>query len=268
MRRIISFSGGKDSTALLIWAIKTFGLENIIVVFCDTHWEHIITYAYINYVNETLLNGKLVVISSEKYGTFEEMCIKKKRVPSTMARFCTEELKLKPMKKYIGQFLPDVEIYVGVRADESFARMDLPERAFADYYGCDMVRPLIKWSAQDCFDLMKEFNIEPNPLYKMGMKRVGCMPCIMTGHSEMRQIIKKFPDVIQKIKDIETKVGGSFFPPNYIPDRYQTGFDIKSGKSFPYVEDVVKYLSDDPDQIKMFPEPEGESCMSYYSICE
>lgn len=32
--------------------------------------------------------------------------------------------------------------------------------------------------------------------------------------------------------------------------------------------DVVKYISDNPNQTKMFPEEEGQSCMSYYSICE
>jgi len=264
-KNIISFSGGKDSTALILWAKEN--LKNFITVFCDTMWEHAITYAYIDFINKTLLDNKLVVVSSDKYGSFEDMCVKKKRVPSTKARFCTEELKLKPMKKYIGQFLPAVEIYVGIRADESFARRNLPERAFADYYECDMVRPLMKWTAQDCFDIMKKYNIEPNPLYKMGMKRVGCMPCIMSGLGEMRQIIKQFPEVIENIREIERKVGRSFFPPNYIPDRFCSGRD-KNNIPYPVIEDIVKYLSDDPDQIKMFPEEEGKTCMSYYSICE
>jgi len=124
---IISFSGGKDSTALILWAKEN--LKDFITVFCDTHWEHDITYTYINYINSTLLNNKLIVVSSDKYGSFEEMCLKKKRVPSTMARFCTEELKLKPMKKFIQQYLPNIEIYIGVRADESFSRSKLPELA-------------------------------------------------------------------------------------------------------------------------------------------
>lgn len=265
VKNIISFSGGKDSTALILWAKEN--LEEFTSVFCDTMWEHPITYGYINYINEKLLDGNLVVIQSDKYGSFQDMCVKKKRVPSTMARFCTEELKLKPMKKYIQEYLPEVEIYVGVRADESFSRSKLTEREFADYYDCYMNRPIIKWNAQQCFDIMKKHNIEPNPLYKMGMKRVGCMPCIMSGLAEMKQIIKQFPEVIDKIKEIEKQVGRSFFPPNYIPDRFQTGFDFKSGKNFCWIEDVVKYVSDDPDQINMF-EEKGQSCMSYYSICE
>ena len=37
MKHIISFSGGKDSTALILWAKEN--LEEFITVFCDTGWE-------------------------------------------------------------------------------------------------------------------------------------------------------------------------------------------------------------------------------------
>jgi hypothetical protein len=130
---------------------------------------------------------------------------------------------------------------------------------------------------------MKKYNIEPNPLYKMGMKRVGCMPCIMAGHSEIKNIIKQFPDVIIKIKELENKLGRTFFPPKYIPDRYcscsqevEVSIFDDNGKRvgrkkelryFPTVDDVVKYVQDDPNQLTML-DQEGEHCMSYYSICE
>jgi len=265
MKRIISFSGGKDSTALILWAKEN--LSEFETVFCDTGWESPITYSYIEYINEKLLGGKLVVIRSKKYKGFEDLCYKKTRVPSAKARFCTEELKLKPMKDYINPYLPNVEIYTGVRADESFSRSKLPERAFADFYGCDMIRPLLHWTSKQCFELMKKHKVKPNPLYKMGMKRVGCMPCIMVNHKEFRSIIKKIPEIIDNIRRLEGTLGGGFFPPNYIPFRYQTGFNEKSGKKYPVLDDVLKYLSGDPNQTEMF-EEEPQKCMSYYSLCE
>ena len=265
MKKIISYSGGKDSTALLLWGKEN--LDEFDTVFCDTGWEHPITYKYIEYINKTLLNGRLITIKSSKYKGFEDLCIKKKRVASAKARFCTEHLKLNPMKEFVKPLLPDIEMYVGVRADESFARSRLPERAFADLYGCDMVRPLLKWTAKDCFNLMDKYNIEPNPLYKMGMMRVGCMPCVMVNHKELKSIIRKFPEIIENIKNLEKKIGRSFFPQNYMPQRFQSGFDKKSGKKFPTINDVVKYLKDNPNQTEMFYE-EPHKCMSYYSICE
>ncbi len=99
MTNIIAFFGGKDSTALILWAKEN--LDSFQTIFCDTGWEDQITYDYIKYINKTLLNGKLIVLKSEKYDGFEDLAIKKKRVPSTMARFCTQELKLFPTQKYI-----------------------------------------------------------------------------------------------------------------------------------------------------------------------
>jgi 3'-phosphoadenosine 5'-phosphosulfate sulfotransferase (PAPS reductase)/FAD synthetase len=285
VKNIISFSGGKDSTALILWAIEN--LKEFDTVFCDTGWEHPITYEYIQYINEKLLDAKLNIIKSKKYNGFYDMCIKKKRVPSTMARFCTEALKIKPMQEFVKQFLPDTEIYVGIRANESYSRSKLPMKAYADIYNCDIVRPLLHWTAQDCFDIMKRHNIKPNPLYKMGMKRVGCMPCVMVSHKEMKSIYDRFPEIANNIQKLENELGSTFFPPNYIPDAFCSRFIIQRKpiykdddldideiigyknvrKYYPTADDVKKYLCGN-NQDGLFPEPEGETCMSYYSICE
>ena len=264
---IISFSGGKDSTALILWAKEN--LSEFETVFCDTKWEHEITYQYIDYINKTLLDNKLITITSKKYDGFVDLTIKKKRVASTMARFCTEELKLKPMQNYLKD-KADVNLYLGIRRDESHARSKLASSVYDnDYYKCWIHRPIIEWTAQDCFDVMKKYNVEPNPLYKMGMKRVGCMPCIMTSHKEMKNIFEQFPEVETKLTELE-KHGHSFFPPDYIPRRYCSKIAInKKGEAvkYPIIKDVKKYLLGDENQHR-FIEVESGSCMSYYSICE
>ena len=48
MKVLVSFSGGKDSLASLIWAKNKFPNLNIEAVFCDTGWEHELTYQHIN----------------------------------------------------------------------------------------------------------------------------------------------------------------------------------------------------------------------------
>ena len=263
---IVSFSGGKDSTALLLWAKEN--LSDFEVVFCDTNWESPVTYKYIDYINETLLGGKLKVIRSSKYQGFEDLSIKRKRVPSSQARFCTQELKLFPMHDYIHSEYEgkSIELFVGIRREESAARSKMPERNFdMDYYGCWINRPLINWSADDVFNIHKKYNVEPNPLYKLGFSRVGCFPCVMCRHAEIRRIAEKFPERIEKIKQLETDLDRSFFPPDYIPKRFCSGRD-EEGNKFPFVEDVVKYLAKDIEQVEMFEEP--QSCMSYYNICE
>lgn len=270
MKNIISFSGGKDSTALILWAIEN--LESFEVIFADTGWEHPLTYQYIHYIEENVISkaGSLLHrVKSTKYQGFEDLAIKKKRVPSTRARFCTQELKLHPIHDFIHSNDLDNEsttMYVGVRAQESPSRAKLAEEAFdLDYYGCWIRRPLLQWTTDDVFAIMKRHNVEPNPLYKMGMKRVGCMPCIMSSLGEIKIIADKFPEVIDKVAALEKKVGRSFFSAGKIPDWASSQVD--QGVRYPLVQDVVKYVQDDPAQVALF-EKEPESCMSHYNICE
>lgn len=271
MAHLVSFSGGKDSTALILWAIEN--LESFDVIFADTRWEHPLTYQYIDYIESSVLSkagATLHRVKSTKYEGFEDLSIKKKRVASTKARFCTQELKLTPIHDFIHSRDLDNEsttMYVGVRAEESPSRAKLSEEVFdLDHYGCWIRRPLLKWTSADVFAILKRHNVEPNPLYKMGMKRVGCMPCIMSSLSEIKEISKRFPEVIDKVAGLENKLGRSFFSSGKIPDWATSKIDV-NGTKYPSIQDVVRYVQDDPSQIAIF-EEEPASCMSHYNICE
>ena len=259
---IVCFSGGKDSTALILWAKEN--LDSFQTIFCDTGWEDQITYDYIDYINKILLNGELIILKSEKYQGFADLAIKKRMIPQQNLRYCTTELKIIPTKAYINQF-ENVHLYNGIRAEESPKRAKMDENIFDDYFNCWVHRPLLKWTTKQVFNIQTKYNIKPNPLYKMGMSRVGCMPCIMSNHKEIKAIIKNKPEVIEKIKDLENKVGNSFFDAGYIPKWACTGRNDKTGTKFPLVDDVVKYLQGNPDQLEMFETP---SCMSFYGLCE
>lgn len=50
--RLVSVSGGKDSTATLLLAIEQHGAENVRAAFADTGNEHEATYAYVHYLAE------------------------------------------------------------------------------------------------------------------------------------------------------------------------------------------------------------------------
>lgn len=90
MKVIVSFSGGKDSLASLLW-VRNNLTKDFITVFCDTGWEHPLTYKYIEEVQEQLgLN--LITVKSKKfngkrYGRFD-----KKEI--TLAILATEILHI------------------------------------------------------------------------------------------------------------------------------------------------------------------------------
>jgi glutaredoxin len=70
-----------------------------------------------------------VKISSKKYNGMFDMVEKKKRFPSPKARFCTEELKVKPMIDFILDTLSEDFITIqGIRKDESAARSKMKKQ--------------------------------------------------------------------------------------------------------------------------------------------
>jgi 3'-phosphoadenosine 5'-phosphosulfate sulfotransferase (PAPS reductase)/FAD synthetase len=268
-----AFSGGKDSTALLLW-LRERGVP-FTAVFCDVGWEHPFTYAYVEEINRTLLGGKLVTVRNERWfapgseepGGLRQLVAKRGRVPSAKARFCTEELKVYPMRDWLRALGDEATVYQGIRAEESPSRAKLPEREWSATYDAWVERPLFRWSAADVFALLERHGVPANPLYSLGAKRVGCFPCIMTRHAELLRLHRTLPEVWDRIAELEAAAGRSFFPPDYIPERFHTARDPKSGLTYPTVADVRRYLlGAGEEQLAMF--GETPACMSVYNLCE
>lgn len=159
---------------------------------------------------------------------FLDLCMWKGRFPSTKTRFCSEELKRNPMIEQVQLPLMEagnqVIVWQGMRADESPARAALPE---LEHAGTDPTsggelwnyRPILKWTAQDTFEMQARYGIKPNPLYQQGMGRVGCMPCIHSRKDELLEIGRRFPKEIERVHGWEQLVrlvskrgDSSFFP--------------------------------------------------------
>ncbi|EBZ5771667.1 hypothetical protein EC412_05195 [Salmonella enterica subsp. enterica serovar Redlands] len=156
---------------------------------------------------------------------FLDLCIWKGRFPSTRARFCTFELKHRPIDEQIIQPLrehyDDVVSWQGVRAQESASRARLPELEHdADNQaGLHVYRPLLQWTHDEVFALAKRHGIPPNPLYQQGCSRVGCMPCIHARKKELGVIFRRFPEQIARVAEWErivaacsTRGNSTFFP--------------------------------------------------------
>lgn len=277
MKHVVCFSGGKDSTALVCWAKEN--LEEFETVFCDTGWESPITYAYIQEINDRLLNGRLIVLKSEKYAGFEDLVLRRKIVPGIRSRFCTQGLKVFPLHDYYESLDDEVTSYQGIRADESARRRMMPEEQWVDDAGGYLIkRPLFHWTAEQCFAIAAKYGIQPNPLYLLGAKRVGCWPCIMVGKKELRNLFENTPGLLERLESLEAKLNEgrealdwrSFFRTDYIPSRFcSRRTQTKDGRILgaPTARDVHDYLmSIDKDQPSLL--DEGSGCLSFYNLCE
>jgi 3'-phosphoadenosine 5'-phosphosulfate sulfotransferase (PAPS reductase)/FAD synthetase len=287
MLRVVQFSGGKDSTALVLWAREQFGVDGFTAVFCDTGWEHELTYSYIAHINDTVLAGRLVTIRNEKIpGGMVELVRKKGMVPRSQARFCTEHLKIVPFVAWRKTVeCDDMTVYQGIRADESRARSQMPRRVWNDPMDAWIERPLFDWTAEQVFEQHRKHGVEPNPLYKAGSARVGCFPCIMANHGEWRRIDANMPDVWDRAKQLEDAANDgrangackaaveagsvvTFFRPGFIPERFCTGGG-RDGAKLPTVDDVRKYITEaDEQQASLFDACTPGGCMSVYNLCE
>lgn len=209
---------------------------------------------------------------------FLDLALYKGRFPSTMARFCTVGLKLEAIKRYstgpaiaeaiaAGGSARDVIQWVGIRRDESPSRANALEWEM-DSLGNRIYRPLVDWTKQQCFDLLARHGIEPNPLYKLGCGRVGCMPCINANKAEIREIAKRWPEHVDKIREWERLAGmcskrgmTTFFAADTVPG---TGDDRAR------IDNVVEWSKTGRGGVQYSMEGlmEPPACSSLYGLCE
>jgi 3'-phosphoadenosine 5'-phosphosulfate sulfotransferase (PAPS reductase)/FAD synthetase len=200
MRLIASISGGKDSTAMLLFLIEQ-GIE-FEPVFMDTGWESDTTYEYLEHL-ENKLNIEIRRISNSLQ--MVELIIKKAMFPSRRIRFCTQQLKIFPFLNYIGE--EKVTNCVGIRAAESRQRAQLQERdLMQDADNVEVWRPLIKWSIDDVINIHSRHDLKPNPLYLRGAARVGCWPCVFERKSDIKLLAELSPERVDLIRELERVV--------------------------------------------------------------
>lgn len=282
----------------MIQACKEFGAKNIEAVFCDTGWEHHLTYEHIQNVTQSL--GVRLVTLKSKVGGFEDLCKRMKWFPDTKHRMCTVQLKIQPIIDYVLTHDEDLLIIQGIRAAESAARSKMPCSAnyFQEYLAKDdkkrslyrkgsvlkwcekhtatVERPMLGMSAQEIIDYILENGQQPNPLYRRGASRVGCYPCIYASLAEIKAM-RHDTDYVNRVIALEEDVNrirmekdskmchSSLFAKGKIPERYCK----KYGDGIPAFEDVIVYVSRDDAQLDMFEPEEGYSCMSvFHGLCE
>lgn len=226
--RICSVSGGKDSTALYCWMLEQFGKDGFRAVFADTGNEHPVTLNYVRNMAQMAGGPEIEWVKADLTdklkdrgleptdSVFLDLCLFKARVPSTKAQFCTEWLKLRPIRDWLATFREghDVVIYTVIRRGESAKRSTYLETQYLDFYECWTRRPLIDWTESQVFAYLQEKGVPPNPLYAHGFSRVGCFPCIHARKSELTRL----PDwAWDKLEEWEAKIGRTWFSFGTIP---------------------------------------------------
>ena len=213
MKHIVSFSGGKDSTAMLLMMIeKDMPIDEII--FCDTGMEFSAMHRHINRV-EKYIDREITRIKSKKtfeYFMFDHMKKKGKNKgkkgwgwPDSKIRWCTGALKRDISRQYLANKKPYM-LYIGFAADEQKRILKKKEKKdiFCRY-------PLSEWgiterqALQYCYD--RGFDWEG--LYKL-FDRVSCWCCPLQSLRELENLYLYFPDLWERLKEMDKRAFNQF----------------------------------------------------------
>lgn len=227
---VVPISGGKDSQACLKLALESYDKSEVIGLFCDTQFEHPLTYQHIENMRE-MYGVKIETITS---GSVYEKVLKYKRFPGGGARHCTDELKIQPSKIFYRDFAKEqggFEVWLGMRGEESHARaVRYADKINTETYaphdvlkkyprylfklGVVFRLPVVDMSTQDIFTILSG---EQNPLYAQGFDRVGCFPCLASGdHWKEKAFAHGEFGRSQRVivTQLEKKIGHSIFTSN------------------------------------------------------
>ncbi|HET7674626.1 MAG TPA: phosphoadenosine phosphosulfate reductase family protein [Gammaproteobacteria bacterium] len=217
-----------------------------------------------------------IALSESTGNPYLDLCILKGRFPSRLAQFCTQFLKKQPLGDYQMQFCQagrTVWSWQGVRADESARRAKLRMTEDLGGFGVWAFRPLLYWRVEDVFAMHRRFGVKPNPLYTMGMNRVGCMPCINCSKDELLAISQRFPEHVDRIERWEALVSriskrgcATFFASRAEfdgdRDKYLAEHGVRAAVKWSQTSRGGKKF----DLLKIH--QDAEACSSAYGLCE
>ncbi|MEM9859071.1 MAG: phosphoadenosine phosphosulfate reductase family protein [Bacteroidota bacterium] len=273
---IISVSGGKDSTALYLLAQEFYG-RDFLPIFADTDNEHPVTLNYVKNLHHLADGPKVQIVKADfakhlkrkgikpSGNSFLDMALWKGRMPSSKAQFCTEHLKLWPIRFYLEKHYPPTKykwiMHTGIRGAESKKRAARQPYSYNGFFNCLSVLPMLYESDKSMFNLMESRQVPPNPLYALGHKRVGCFPCIHANKTQLALL----PDwAWERLAWFEKESGSTWFSPKTVP--------WKGKGELVYINEVREWCKTSHggrqyDAFKSAP-ADIPSCMSGFIECE
>ena len=200
---IVSLSGGKDSTAMLLSLIEQYGVSNLVAhhQVMPEDWPETLGYNQhlcarlgvplvtqqivyepvgdgtavkrlaivdIHHENDVVPLGTPGVIAG-----LADLALRRRWPPSPATRYCTAYFKIELLDAWIRQHRAewgnDIRVFLGERAGESPRRAKKQEQALrlhwkdADAYNW---LPIHAWSRRQTFRKMRDWGIAPHPAYQ------------------------------------------------------------------------------------------------------
>lgn len=196
----VCYSGGKDSDCIRILCDMA-GINYDLVC----HWTGIDAPETWKYIH-TIPN---LQIETPRKSMFQ-MIVDKHMPPTRVFRYCCRELKEKggegrftmtgvrwaeSVKRKNGRGV--IETFTKKKSDKIILKNDNTEnRKIMDVCmqkNTRVLNPIVDWSDEDVWELLRWQGCKANPLYQCGYKRIGCIGCPQAYYKERLQDFERYP---------------------------------------------------------------------------
>lgn len=194
-RHVLGISGGKDSAALAIYMRDR--IPDVEYFFCDTGSELPETYEYLTRL-ESVLGKRIVRLNADR--NFEHwLAVYRGTLPSPQMRWCTKQLKIKPLEAWIGD-RPTIS-YVAIRADEN------REGYVSTKPNITSVFPFREGGVdkEGVLRILEDAGVGL-PSYYEWRTRSGCYFCFFQRKAEWVGLAERHPELYEQAIALENKV--------------------------------------------------------------
>ena len=213
MKYIVSFSGGKDSTAMLLKMLED-NWDIAEIIYCDTGKEFPQMYEHIEKVKKYIkenYNMEITTLKAKKsfdYYMFDHIKTKGKNKGSkgygwaTMGiRWCTTLLKNYVIDSYLRKYRNQKETYiecVGIAYDEQ-KRIKDKRYPLVEY----------KMTEKDCLEYCYNKGFDWGGLYEH-FDRLSCWCCPLKNLKELKILYEHYPELWEELKEMDKKSNNQF----------------------------------------------------------
>ena len=178
---VLSFSGGKDSTATADVVIKSLGNPSLVHIFGNTTLEFPLTYEYADRYRE---DHPLAIFKTAKNReqNFHDVC-EDIGPPARMMRWCCSMFKTGPITRVINGLYRNQQIltFYGIRKSESVSRSKYnrieDDAESVKIQQQTVASPIFFWKDIDIWLYLLAEKVDFNDAYRLGYDRVGCWCC-------------------------------------------------------------------------------------------
>ena len=212
---LVSFSGGKDSTAMLLHMME-LGMKIDEVLYCNTWMEFPAMERHIEKIKKVVEDAGIKFVTlknplSFKYLMLEYQPKRRKSTqeklggnpkgyswPGSRLRWCTSKLKTELLIKYKSEMNEkyDVIEYVGIASDEHY-RLEREINKKHEH-------PLVdwNWAEADALKYCYEKGYNWEGLYEI-FDRVSCWCCPLQPLEDLKGLWKNFPELWEELKEMD-----------------------------------------------------------------